>query len=69
MQDNKDTVFCENFKKLRICRGLTIEMLSEKTGLSKTILYNYQEGKYRPTIKNLKRLTDVLECEIKDFYK
>ena len=63
-----DTVFQDNFKKIRIRKGLTIQDLANKTGLSRTILYGYQTGKHFPSSKNLKLLAKVLNCKLSDFF-
>ena len=60
--------FQRNFKKIRIRQGITIQELSIKTNLSRTILYEYQTGKHFPTTKNLKILAKGLKCKVSDFF-
>ena len=63
-----DIKFQENFKKIRIRQGVTIQQLARKTNLSRTILYKYQVGKHFPTSKNLKLLAIALNCDISEFF-
>ena len=63
-----DINFQDNFKKIRIRQGLTIQELAIKTNLSRTILYSYQTGKHFPSSKNLKLLAKVLKCKVSDFF-
>ena len=53
-------------KKYRIIKNITAEKLAELTGLSRTLISNYESGKNLPTNKNLIKLAEVLEVEPKD---
>lgn len=64
----KDLAFQKNFRKIRIRKGLTVQQLANITGLSRTIIYAYQQGKNFPTAKNLKHLAKALNCKVSDFF-
>ena len=64
----RDLTFQKNFRKIRIRNGLTVQQLANLTGLSRSIIYAYQQGKNFPTAKNLKLLAKVLKCKVSDFF-
>lgn len=47
-------------------KRLTIKSLALKTGLHYNTVISYELGRHRPSIDNLQKLADVLECEVKD---
>lgn len=53
-------------KRYRLVKGMSAEKLAELTGLSRTMISNYESGKNLPTNKNLVKLAEVLEVEPKD---
>ena len=65
----RDETFIRNLIQTRKRKGITIAELSVKTGLSPTILYEYEEGKHFPTVKNRKKLAHALDIKMEDFFK
>lgn len=45
-------------------KGLSINQLEEKAGLSKGSTYKWNN--VSPSVKNLKKVADVLECTVND---
>ena len=43
--------------------GMTQQDLADKCGLSKTTIYNYEKGRFEPTIENIEILAKVLRVE------
>jgi len=51
----------ENARRLRVCRGLTQEQLSEKTGLTQQYISGLERGRRNPTVLTLRDLAQALE--------
>ena len=45
---------------------MTQTELSEKTGISQSLICNYEKCKISPTKTNIKRITDALGCDAQD---
>jgi len=48
-----------NLKKIRQIRGLSLDIVSEQTGVSKSILAQIERGEANPTIGTIERTTGV----------
>lgn len=56
-------------KPIRKKRNLTLYELSKRTGISRTYLRNLENNKqFNPTMFILKKISEVLEVEIKDLF-
>ena len=54
-----------NLKRMCSLKGLDFKMLSKKTGISLTYLYELQKGKKKnPTKETLEKLSNALEIPI-----
>lgn len=62
----KTTLQATNIKKLRICKGLTVQELADKIKVSRQSVYNYENGSQFPNKGVCKRLCKVFKCDIKD---
>lgn len=49
-------------------KRLSLRRLAEQTGLSKTSINNYENGKVSPTIDELERIAYALDCRITDLF-
>lgn len=56
----------ERIKSIRKERGLTQKELAEKTGLSIASIQGYEQGKYKPKIEQLEKLSVALESSLYD---
>lgn len=56
-------------KELRRKVGLTQEQLAEMTGISATTISKYETGAIYPTLENLWKLSDALNCLVDDLYE
>lgn len=65
----RDETFIRNLIQFRKRKGISILELSEKTGITRTQLYNYEEGRSFPTVKNRKKLATALGVKTDDFFK
>ena len=56
-------------KPIRKKKNLTLYELSKRTGISRTYLRNLENNKqFNPTMFILKKISEVLEVEIKDLF-
>lgn len=56
--------FPERLKKVRLQAGITIESLSEKTGISEKQIKRYIKGECEPTMHALEELSEALRVSI-----
>ena len=56
----------ERIKDMRKEKGLTQKELAKKTGLSIASIQGYEQGKYKPKIEQLEKLSAALECSLYD---
>lgn len=59
-------IFMQRLNDKMYLRGYTLERLSDATGISVVTLYKYTNGKSTPSIYNIKRLANVLDCTVED---
>ena len=52
-----------NIRTYRKLKGLTQNDLSLKTGLSRSQLYSYENGKVNQNVSSLKAIADILEIQ------
>ena len=50
-------------------KGITLEDLSERTGISIPTIYRYMRGDSIPNLYKAKKLADVLGCDINEFFR
>jgi len=63
-------VYGEIIKNLRKKTGFTQAELAEKTGVSRSTVYDWESGKYPPTdANNIAALEDVFHLERGELYK
>lgn len=55
--------------QIRTEKGVSLIKLSELTGISKSALDNYENGKRYPTIKQLELIARALETNISKLYE
>ncbi len=53
-------------KKMRIKRGLTQGQLAELLGVKQSHVSRWESGVYLPNATTLKKLAEVLNCQIDD---
>ncbi len=56
-------------RALRLLKGVSQGELAERLGLSQTNLSNIENGKTRPTLKNLFKIRSILSCSMVDFFE
>ena len=54
----------KNIKDLRIAKNLTQDQLAEKLFVTRQTVSNYENGKSRPDIDMLAKMSEVLECDV-----
>ena len=53
-------------KEMRKKRGLTQKQLAELLGVKQQNVSDWERGERSPSVKNLKKLVEVLNCQIDD---
>ena len=61
--------FCDVVKKNRLKKGLSINELAIKSGLSSVQIRNIENGSSKPHISNLKALSEALECDYEQLFE
>lgn len=56
----------KNIKDLRIAKGFTQDQLAEKLFVTRQTVSNYENGKSRPDIDMLAKISEVLDCDVND---
>jgi transcriptional regulator with XRE-family HTH domain len=56
----------KKIKVMRIKRGLTQKQLADRLGVKQQNVSDWERGERSPSVKNLKKLADVLNCRIDD---
>jgi transcriptional regulator with XRE-family HTH domain len=59
--------FAERLKELREKAGLTQAALHEASGLSLSVIRDYEQGKREPTLRSAFRLADALRVDVNVF--
>ena len=59
-------LFSERFKVYLYSKGITMQDLTDKTGISKKTLYNYLEGKTNPSLMNIYKIANALDLDMSD---
>ncbi|MDE6210122.1 MAG: helix-turn-helix transcriptional regulator [Lachnospiraceae bacterium] len=54
--------------QMRIKNGVTLVELSRRTGISKSALNNYENGKRSPTLVQVEVIARALECRITELF-
>ncbi len=65
----KDLGIGKKIKKLRLEKGLTLQELSEKTGLSKGLISQIENEQVSPPISTLMKIANGLNVEISYFFE
>lgn len=53
-------------KEMRKKRGLTQKQLAELLGVKQQNISDWERGERSPSVKNLKKLSEILNCQIDD---
>jgi transcriptional regulator with XRE-family HTH domain len=67
--DTIQTIISENFAKIRKSRNLTLDQVSELTGVSKAMLAQIEKGKSNPTVTTLWKIANGLQVSFTVFLK
>lgn len=54
-------------RHIMLCRGMSEQELSEKTGIHVVVLSRYINGKTTPSFYNIDKIAKALKCSIDDF--
>ncbi|WP_270529267.1 helix-turn-helix domain-containing protein [Limosilactobacillus vaginalis] len=55
----------DNIKRIAKKRGMSLQTVAEKAGLSRNLIYQYN-GKTEPTLETIRKIADVLSVNVED---
>ena len=55
--------------KIRTEKGISLKELEKRTGISKSALNNYENGKRQPTLQQLELIAKALHTTISNLYE
>ncbi len=55
--------------KIRAEKGISLKELARRTGISKSALNNYENGKRQPTLQQLELIAKALDTTISNLYE
>lgn len=61
--------FGKNMRRLRLNRGLTQELLAERSGLHPNYIGEVERGERNVSLVNIVRIGKALECRFGDLFK
>lgn len=56
----------DKLKSVRIEKGLTQQQLADLIGVKRQNVGRWETGEFEPSLKNLKRIAEALEIDIKE---
>lgn len=59
----------EKIKTLRKEQNLTLQDLSDRTGLTKESICHYENNKVKPSLVSIQKLATGLNCKFEDLYE
>ena len=60
----KEAIIVESMKTMRQAKGLSVDELAEKTGMSKNMIWSYESGRREPTASACVLIADALDCSL-----
>lgn len=67
--DYLNTNIAMNLKKIRLGRGISLDVVAEQTGVSKSMLGQIERGTANPTIGTIGKIVSGLRVELNDLIK
>lgn len=64
IKDDANLKFCEKIKSLRIKNKMTQDEVAKYIGVGRTTVVNYEHGRIKPTIENLKKLSELFDVTL-----
>lgn len=58
----------EALKKARIDKGLSVEDVAEKIGVTPSVYYKWEDGTRDPLMKNAKKVAETLEKNVEELF-
>lgn len=58
-----------NIRKYRLEKGIKLELLAKRTGISKSALNDYERELYSPSIETLEKIAKSLGVRITDLFE
>lgn len=62
-------MFSENLVRLQKASGLTWYRIAVDSGVDHNLLWRYRNGKAKPRVENLIKLSEVLKCSVDELVK
>ncbi|KJS23120.1 MAG: XRE family transcriptional regulator [Clostridiaceae bacterium BRH_c20a] len=58
----------EALKKARLAKGLSIEEIAEKIGVTPSVFYKWEDGTRDPLMKNARKVAEILETNVEELF-
>lgn len=70
MAKKKDilTIVGDNIRQIRMAQGVSQNQLAFEAGVTREFVNKVESGKNNISIKNLEKIADILEVDIKDLF-
>lgn len=67
-ENNKKVLFGDVLRGLRKDRGITQQYLAVESGLNRKTILKFEKNEKSPTVDQILRMSDVLECNLLEYY-
>ncbi len=57
-------MFTDRFRYILQCKNLTAYRIAKETGISQGLMAEYNRGEKIPTVNNLIKIADYLDCSV-----
>lgn len=57
-------MFTDRFREIVQCRNITAYRVAKDTGISQGLMAEYNRGEKIPTVQNLVKIADYLDCSV-----
>lgn len=62
------TVVGDNIRQIRMAQGVSQNQLAFEAGVTREFINKVESGKNNISVKNLEKIADILEVDIKDLF-
>jgi transcriptional regulator with XRE-family HTH domain len=62
------TIVGDNIRQIRMAQGVSQNQLAFEAGVTREFVNKVESGKNNISIKNLEKIADILEVDIKDLF-
>ena len=63
-----DRRISENLRRIRKARGMSLDTMSERTGVSKSMLGQIERGESNPTVSTIEKIAEGLKISFDELF-